>query len=178
MRKFFLWTVPSVYYPIGLLFLFSFLDGFSLAHVISISLGYGFGYGYLDRFRISASRCKVWEETYLQSFVGQDANFIVSSIALGNGAWSNDVFTQSGRNQNGLHDFISRWSSPTEQQLPSPSDIESNDFDRTRASRPKRSTKSYPLGQYVNDGGVFTSSSSNCMGQQLGGASPMQNQDP
>lgn len=174
-RKFFIWTIPTLYFPMALLILFSFLGGFSFAHLISVILGYGFGYGYLDNFRISATRCKFWEEMYLHAFVNQDRNYIVSSTAMGSRAWSNDVTTQSGRDQSGLRDFISRWSSPTHHQLPISCDIESNDLTRSGISRPGRTAKQSTI---LNDGNVSKNFSPTSVGQQLGGDSQVKNQDP
>ena len=175
VRKFFIWTIPTLYYPVALLISFSFLGGFSLAHLISVSIGFGFGYGYLDYFRISAFRCKLWEETYLQGFVSQDTNYIVSSIAIGRGAWSNDMVTQSRRNQNGINDFISRWLSPNQHQLTISSDIESDDLADDRISRPGHVIENSPM---ANGGNMSKSFPPTSVGQQLGGASRIKIQDP
>ena len=177
VRKFLFWTIPTLYYPMALLVFFSFLGGFSLAHCISIGVGYGFGYGYLEYFRISASRCKVWEEKYLQSFISLDGNFIVSSTAMGSGAWSDDATTQQAEDQNDLNGLFSRLTSHTQQQQSGTSDVPmgSEDTSVPGASRPGRVIKPSPRANYKNDANVPIPTSG---GQQLGGVSRTQNQDP
>ncbi len=155
VRKFLVWTIPTIYYPMALLVFFSFLREFSLAHLISIGLGYGFGHGHLEFFRVSPSRCKVWEEQYLQSIASSDQNYIVSSTALGSGAWSEDVITQQAEGQNGLDSLFSRLTS--RQQPPGNSDVAMGSDD---ASAPGTS--------------VLPTSG----GHQLGGRSRLQNKDP
>ena len=155
VRKVLIWTIPTLYYPVALLVFFSFLGEFSLAHLISIGLGYGFGHGYLECLRISPSRCKVWEEQYLQSIASPDRNYIVSTTAMGSGAWSDDVMTQQVEGQSGVDSFLSRWTSSTQQQSASDIAMGSDDVPTLRTSA------------------IPTSG-----GQQLGGLSRIQNKDP
>jgi hypothetical protein len=100
MRKLLFFTVPTIYYPLALLVLFSFIGGFSLSHLISIAVGYGFGYGYLDRLKISDSRCKSWEESFLESLTQQDG-WILANAALGSSAWSEEMMVQGSTNSGG-----------------------------------------------------------------------------
>ena len=155
VRKFFVWTIPTIYYPVALLFFFSFLGEFSLAHLISIGLGYGFGHGHLEMFRVSPSRCKVWEERYLQSIANSDQNYIVSSTALGSGAWSEDLTSQQAEGQSGLNSLLSRLTS--QQQPPRTSDVAMGSDDMAVSG-----TNALPTSG----------------GHQLGGVSRLQNKDP
>ena len=168
VTKLFLWNIPTIYYPVALFVFFSFLGNFSLAHLISIALGYGFGYGHLESFRISSSRCKVWEEMYLQGFVNADRNFIVSNLAMGSGAWRDDVATEQEEGQHGLNGFFSRMKPQTQRHLSGTSDVAmgSDDVSTLGTTGLDRVTK--------NDNAPMPTS----RGQQLGGASRTQNQDP
>lgn len=190
VRKVFFFTVPTIYYPIALLGLFSFLGGFSLAHLISIGLGYGFGYGYLDFFRISASRCKAWEERYLQTFISQDRSWIISSTAMGSVAWSEEMMTQqqaggsSASGTSGLGGFFSRWRSQMQQQQqqqqqPGASGVAmgSDDVSVPGDPRPGRVIKPSATAN-KNNANASTSVIPTSGGQQLGGRSRRQNTDP
>lgn len=179
-RKFLFWTIPPRYYPVALLGFFSFLGEFSLAHLISLGLGYGFGYGYLECFRISASRSKMWEERHLQSIASLDRNYIISSKAIGSGAWNDDVITQQAEDQNHFDGFFSRWTSRTQQQLPGSSDVAMGSDDKSAPgdSRPGRIIKPSPIRNFKNDANVPKSVLPTSGGQQLGGASRLQNYDP
>lgn len=181
VRKILVWTIPAFYYPVALWVFFSFMGSFSLAHLISIGLGYGLGMGYLDKMRVSALRCKAWEETYLQSFISRQRNYIVSSTAMGSGAWSDDVTTQHADDQNnGLQSFFSRRTSNNPQQLSRASDVAmgSDDLSAPGAPRPGRVIKPSPKASYKNTATAATSVLPSSGGQQLGGVSRTQNQDP
>ncbi len=156
VRKILVWTIPTLYYPLGLLAFFSFLGGFSLSHLISVGLGYGFGHGYLEFLRISPLRCRQWEERYLQIIASSDRNYVVSSTAMGSGAWNEEAIAQQAGSSSALHGLLSRWTAQS-QQLPSGTDVAmgSDDVSSTRPST------------------LPTSG-----GHQLGGASRIQNKDP
>uniref|UniRef100_A0A7S4AWQ4 Peptidase S54 rhomboid domain-containing protein n=1 Tax=Pseudo-nitzschia australis TaxID=44445 RepID=A0A7S4AWQ4_9STRA len=182
-RKVFLFTVPALYYPLALWGLFSFLGGFSITHLISIGIGYGFGYGYLECFRISTSRCQSWEETYLQRFISQDRTWIVSSTAIGSGAWSEEMMPQHARGQNGVDGFFSRWASQMQQQqqpLSATPDVTMGSDDATTpgAPRPGRVIKQSPTTNYKSTSNASTSHLPISGGQQLGGSTRIQNIDP
>ena len=177
MRKVLFFTVPTIYYPLALWIIFTLMSGFflSLAHLISIGLGYAFGYGYLDQLRISKSRCKIWEEKYLENFpTSQVMNFVISSAAMGSGAWSEEE--TGGDSSVSRESFFSRWTSQmqqTQQQSGSRSDVAmgSDDNSTPGAPRPGRVIKS-------NDSMQTSSALPTSGGQQLGGRSRRQNTDP
>ena len=50
-RRLFFFTIPTIYYPLALLALFSFIGGFQLSYLLSI------GVGYLDRCVVAAYCC-------------------------------------------------------------------------------------------------------------------------
>lgn len=178
-RNFLFLTIPTLYYPILVLFFYSFLGDLSIAHLISIGLGYSFGYGYLECFRISASRCKVWEQRYLQTFVNLETNYIASSTAMGPGAWNDDITMQRAENLNSFNDFFSRWSSHSQQHLPETSDVAmgSDDLSTPGASRPGQVIKSSTTAKNKNISDAPTTVLPTSGGQQLGGSSRILNQD-
>jgi membrane associated rhomboid family serine protease len=176
MRKVLFFTVPTIYYPLALWIIFTLMSGFSLslAHLISIGLGYAFGYGYLDQLNISKSRCKIWEEKYLENLItSQEMNFVISSTAMGSGAWSEET---GGDSSVSGESIFSRWTSQmqqTQQQPGSRPDVAmgSDDNSTPGAPRPGRVIKS-------NDSMQTSSALPTSGGQQLGGRSRRQNTDP
>lgn len=178
VRRIFLFTVPTHYYPVGLWGFFSFLGGFSLSHLISLAVGYGFGYGYLESFRIKGSRFKIWEERHLQSFISADSGWIASNAALGSGAWSEDVVSHLTEDRNSANSLFSRWTPEARQQsswtraVAMGSEDISSSSATSGSSRPGRVIKPSPIAS------VSTSVLPTSGGQQLGGASRMQNIDP
>ncbi len=86
-RRLFFCDVPTIYYPLGLLGLFSLFGGFQLAYTISVGVGYAYGYGHLDFLKMDA-RFKRWEDTVLSNFVQRDG-WIAGSAATGSDAWNN-----------------------------------------------------------------------------------------
>jgi membrane associated rhomboid family serine protease len=159
MRMVLFFTVPTIYYPLALWVLFSLMSGFSLslAHLISIGLGYAFGYGHLDQLRISKPRCKIWEEKYLENFPSEEINFVVSSNAMGSGAWSEEE--TGGDSSVSGESIFSRWSSQMQQTQQQP------------GSRPDVAMGS-------DDISTPSSTLPTSGGQQLGGRSRRQNTDP
>ena len=58
-RRLFVFNVPTLFYPLALLALFSFLSArFQLSHAISTALGYGLGHGKLDLLKVRHSHAK------------------------------------------------------------------------------------------------------------------------
>lgn len=70
-RKLFFLEVPSLYYPLVLLALFSMFAGVRLAYVLGVAVGYAYGFGKLDRWKVkpetvsSAFVCKTNKSTCL-----------------------------------------------------------------------------------------------------------------
>ena len=156
VRKMFVWTIPTLYYPLALFGFFSFLGGFSLAHLISVGLGYGFGHGYLEFLRISPSTCRQLEERFLQSIASSDRNYVVSSIAMGSGAWNEEATAQQADRNSGLEGLLSRWTAQSQQQ-PRDADVAMGSDDVSSTTMSALPTSG---------------------GHQLGGASRIQNKDP
>ncbi|EED95598.1 predicted protein [Thalassiosira pseudonana CCMP1335] len=86
-RKLFFLTVPTLYYPLVLLALFSMFAGVKLAYCLGVAVGYAYGYGKLDRLKVKVERARKWEGGCLRGFVGRMGWISVSS-ASGAGAWS------------------------------------------------------------------------------------------
>jgi len=177
MRKVLFFSVPTIYYPLALWGMFTLMSGFfSLAHLISIGLGYGFGYGYLERFKISRSRCKLLEETYLENFASQERGFVVSSIAMGSEAWSQEemMTVQTGDSSvSGLSSFFSRWTSLMQQETQqyhsgSSSSVAMGSDDTSISTKTSK----------ANNDDISTSTLPVSGGQQLGGRSRRHNTDP
>lgn len=106
-RRLFFCDVPTLYYPLGLLGIFSLLGGFSLAFCISTGVGYAYGNGYLDFTKLSDARFKSWEDGVLQNFTRRQG-WIAGHAASGSDAWSNSggstgfsMFQPRGRGNNG-----------------------------------------------------------------------------
>ena len=162
VRKILVWTIPTLYYPLALLAFFSFLGEFSLAHLISVGLGYAFGNGYLESLRISPSTCRVLEERYLQSIASSDRNYVISSTAMGSGAWNEEATAQQAGGNSGLEGLLSRWTTQSQQQQqqqqqPRGSGVAMGSDDIGSTTMPTLPTSG---------------------GHQLGGASRIQNKDP
>lgn len=87
-RRLFFFTVPTLYYPLALFALFSLFGGFHLAYLLSIGVGYAYGHGHLDRFKVSESRFKQWEDTTLANFTRREG-WVVGQAATGSNAWNN-----------------------------------------------------------------------------------------
>ncbi|KAL7478295.1 hypothetical protein ACHAW6_004065 [Cyclotella cf. meneghiniana] len=90
-RRLFFLTVPTLYYPLVLLALFSMFAGVKLAYCLGVAVGYAYGYGKLDRIKVSTDRVKRWESHEsggcLRGFVGRPG-WVSVSMASGAGAWS------------------------------------------------------------------------------------------
>jgi len=86
-RKFFVWDIPTLYYPLALYLLFALLGGgLSMSYFISIGLGYAYGFGKLDSLKLSSTRARRWEESLLANFTRRDG-WVVGQAATGSAAW-------------------------------------------------------------------------------------------
>lgn len=187
VRKIFVWTVPSIYYPLLLLAVFSLLGGFSLAHLISIGVGYAFGYGYLDRIKVSSIRCRQWEESLLETMTHQDG-WILSNASLGSGAWNEEMNSLSsssgGTSGGGFNSLLSRISSRGTTQQPMESSSLGGGVEMgghgiamgSDDSRPGRVIKSSQSADTTETGSSTNVPTTG--GRQLGGPSRRQNVDP
>ena len=62
-RKLFFLTVPTLYYPLVLLALFSMFAGVKLAYCLGVAVGYAYGYGKLDRLKVKVERVSLqWSD--------------------------------------------------------------------------------------------------------------------
>jgi hypothetical protein len=175
MRKVFVFTVPTIYYPLALLGIFSLIGGFSFNYLISIGVGYLFGFGHLDRLKISNARCKVWEETFLDGLTHQDG-WVSANGALGSDAWSEEEMTMPGNSEgsSGFGNMFSRLTLPMQQQRQSETSLMDED------SRPGRIIKPNPKATSI-DSSMSTSTTTlpTTGGRQLGGPSRRTNtEDP
>jgi len=86
-RRLFVFTVPTLYYPLAVLALFALFAGFSLAYFISVGVGYAFAFGYFDRIKISTSTFQRWEDGCLRNFT-QRKGWVVGNEATGDSVWT------------------------------------------------------------------------------------------
>ncbi|KAG7364345.1 rhomboid family protein [Nitzschia inconspicua] len=89
-RKLFVFVIPTLYYPLALLGLFSVFGGFSFSYLISIGVGYAYGRSFLDRLKISSTRCRDWEENFLECITHSEG-WVRANAALGSGAWNEEL---------------------------------------------------------------------------------------
>jgi len=170
IRRFLIFSIPTLYYPLALWVIFSIMGGFvSLAHLISITIGYGIGYGYLDGLVVSKSRCKNLED-YLggEIFASQEKGFVASSSVTD--TWHEED-TSGGSSSSSFHNLFSQWTSQPDDG--SRSSVEMGSYDTPGAPRPGRViTPSHKIdnSQKYEDKAMPTSG-----GQQLGGRSRRQN---
>lgn len=166
-RKLFLFTVPTKYYPLALLGLFSLIGGFSLAFLISIGIGYAYGIGIMEWFRISSTRCRACEENFLENFTHGEG-WILANAAMGSGAWNEELAAQGTSGGVGLSRVFSDWTAQAQQRqsrrTPEGSALPMGSED----SRPGRVIKSSPTAAASSDTGS-TSSMPTTGGRQLGG---------
>jgi len=97
-RRLFVFNVPTLFYPLALLALFSFLSArFQLSHAISTALGYGLGNGKLDLLKVRHSHAKALEESslFLNSRLRQ-RGWVLGPAARGSAAWSQTESDDSG----------------------------------------------------------------------------------
>mmetsp|Transcript_19451 Transcript_19451/g.41028 ORF Transcript_19451/g.41028 Transcript_19451/m.41028 type:complete len:343 (-) Transcript_19451:298-1326(-) len=99
-RRLFFLEVPTLYYPLVLLALFSMFAGVRLAYVLGVAVGYAYGYGKLDRWKVKVETVRKWENRdqggCLSGFVNR-IGFVTLGMASGPNAWQ----TGSGGNDRG-----------------------------------------------------------------------------
>lgn len=101
VRRLLLFEMPTRYYPVALLGIFTLLSsgGFQLGYVISIGLGYLIGFGYLDTLKIPNDKIRRWEEQALRGFTSLDGwvsstSLSGGAIAIAGGSWNEDGNSQ------------------------------------------------------------------------------------
>jgi len=64
-RRLFFLEVPTLYYPLVLLALFSMFAGPQLSYILSVAVGYAYGHGKLDRWKVKVEtvRRKNWNDS-------------------------------------------------------------------------------------------------------------------
>lgn len=86
-RRLFFLTVPTIYYPLALLALFSlFSKGFNFVYGISVAVGYAYGFDKLTFLQPSSIRCSAWEDGCLNNFTRRPG-WVVGNAASGASAW-------------------------------------------------------------------------------------------
>jgi membrane associated rhomboid family serine protease len=93
-RRLFFFSVPTRYYPLALLALFSLLGSFQLAYLLSIGVGLVYQQGYLVALKLDSTRIQRWEQTILESYVNREG--WVSNDAAGMGDWNETESDQAG----------------------------------------------------------------------------------
>ena len=89
-RRWLVFNVPTLYYPLAMSSLFSLLSGgFHLSDTISLALGYGLGKGKLDFLKVPSRHVKALEESnmFLNSRLRQ-IGWVGGPAARGAAAWS------------------------------------------------------------------------------------------
>lgn len=59
-RRLFFLEIPTLYYPLVLLALFSMFSGFRLAYGLGVAVGYAYGYGKLDRWKVKVETVSIY----------------------------------------------------------------------------------------------------------------------
>jgi len=89
-RRLFFLEVPTLYYPLVLLALFSMFAGPQLSYILSVAVGYAYGHGKLDRWKVKVETVRKWENRdqggCLSGFV-QRVGFVTLNMASGPNAW-------------------------------------------------------------------------------------------
>lgn len=89
-RRLFFLEVPTLYYPVVLLALFSMFAGVKLAYILSVAVGYAYGHGKLDRWKVKVETVRKWENRdqggCLSGFVSR-SGFVTLGMASGPNAW-------------------------------------------------------------------------------------------
>lgn len=93
-RRLFFFTVPTKYYPIALMTIFSLLGGFQLCYPISIAFGFAYQLGYLEFLKVDNTRFQRWESTTLASLVEREG--WVALNAVRNADWKENGATEKG----------------------------------------------------------------------------------
>jgi membrane associated rhomboid family serine protease len=96
-RRFVMWNVPTLYYPLVLVLLFSLLGG-NLSNWMAVVIGYSHGYGYLDKTKVSTETCRKWEDTTLVNFTRRDG-WVFGHAATGSAAWNDEMAGSSSSSQ-------------------------------------------------------------------------------
>jgi Rhomboid family len=86
VRRLFLVHVPTRFYPLALLALFSLFGTFQLAHLLAIGIGYAYQRGFLDKWKVDAVRIQSWEQSTLEGYVCRQG--WISNHAAGRGDWN------------------------------------------------------------------------------------------
>ncbi|KAL7535757.1 hypothetical protein ACHAWF_005263, partial [Thalassiosira exigua] len=103
-RRLFFLEVPTLYYPLVLLALFSMFAGVRLAYCLGVAVGYAYGYGKLDRWKVKSETVRKWENRdqggCLSGFV-QRIGFVTLGMASGPNAWLTGSGGNAGDNAGG-----------------------------------------------------------------------------
>jgi hypothetical protein len=98
VRRFVMWNVPTLYYPLVLVLVFSLLGGYSMSNLIALVIGYAHGYEYLDNTKVSTDTCKKWEDTILVNFTRREG-WVFGHAATGSAAWHEELAASSSSSQ-------------------------------------------------------------------------------
>jgi hypothetical protein len=94
-RPLFVVRVPTPYYPMALLLLFSFLGGFQLSYLLAIGVGIAHHRGFLDRLKVDNAKIQQWERSgFLENYVSRQG--WVANDNPGRGDWSQEESSLSG----------------------------------------------------------------------------------
>mmetsp|Transcript_38452 Transcript_38452/g.82045 ORF Transcript_38452/g.82045 Transcript_38452/m.82045 type:complete len:343 (-) Transcript_38452:226-1254(-) len=99
-RRLFFLEVPTLYYPLVLLALFSMFAGPRLPYFLGVAVGYAYGHGKLDRWKVKVETVRKWENRDQGGCLGGFVNrsgFVTLGMASGPNAW----LTGSGGNDSG-----------------------------------------------------------------------------
>lgn len=100
-RRLFVVNVPTLYFPLAILLLFSLLSGsISTPYCLAVAVGYAYGYGHLSRFQVTPERITRWETNQgcLSNFAKRDG-WIYRTDAQGIGAWASSASNSQQQQQ-------------------------------------------------------------------------------
>ena len=157
-RKLFFLTVPTLYYPLAILTLFSLFAGVKLSYCLGVAVGYAYGFNKMDKLKVSVDRARKWESQdgsggFLRGFVGR-MGWVSVGMASGPAAWSEGGGGGSGGGSSlPFQMFGPRGGRGRDEEGASPSD---------QAETATPSTPSFPSsgGRSLGGGGGSSSSSS------------------
>mmetsp|Transcript_6598 Transcript_6598/g.9678 ORF Transcript_6598/g.9678 Transcript_6598/m.9678 type:complete len:323 (+) Transcript_6598:133-1101(+) len=89
-RRLFFFNVPTKWFPLALWGLFTLIGGSGASDLLAIGIGYAYGHGHLNRLKVSAAKCKQWEDSILINFIRRPG-WVTGHAAMGESAWASEA---------------------------------------------------------------------------------------
>lgn len=98
-RRLFFLEVPTLYYPLAILALFSLFAGVKLSYCLGVAVGYAYGFGKMDRLKVKVDTARKWEGGFMRGFVSR-AGWVSVDYASGPSAWTEGAGGEGGGQSN------------------------------------------------------------------------------